>query len=82
MQEAEHSVPLERLTGNMPFRGLRKPPAVPGRVKGLSLSVSSEAGWYSTPKSCSTQREEPPLREAGQVMQKTEYSVPLEKACR
>lgn len=49
-----------------------QPPAVPGGVKRLSLSVSSEAGWYSTPKRCSTQREGPRLREAGQVMQDTE----------
>lgn len=49
-----------------------QPPAVRGGVKRLSLSVSSEAGWYSTPKRCSTQREGPRLREAGQVMQDTE----------
>ena len=29
MQKTEYSVPLERLAGNMPFRGLRRPPAVP-----------------------------------------------------
>ena len=29
MQAAFFSVPLERLAGNMPFRGLRRPPAVP-----------------------------------------------------
>ena len=67
MQKTEHSVPFEGLAGNIPFQGLRRPPAVPGRVKGLSLSVSSEAGWYSIPKSCSMQREEPRLWEAGQV---------------
>ena len=30
MQETEHSVPLERLAGGMPFQGLRKLPALPG----------------------------------------------------
>ena len=55
------------------------PPAVPGRVKGLSLSVPSEAGRYSISKSCSTQREEPCLLETGQMMQKTEHSVPFER---
>ena len=30
MQETEHSVPLERLAGTMPFQGLRKPLAAPG----------------------------------------------------
>ena len=30
MQKTEHSVPLERLAGSMPFQGLRKPPALPG----------------------------------------------------
>ena len=34
---------------------------------------------YSMPKRCSTQREEPRLQEAGQVMQETEYPVPLER---
>ena len=65
MQRTEYSAPPERPAGNVPFRGLRRPPAVPGKVKRLSLSISGEAGWYSTPKSCSTQREESPLREAG-----------------
>ena len=52
---------------------------MPGRVKRFSLSVPGEAGWHSIPKRGSTQREEPRLREAGQVMQKTEHSVPLER---
>ena len=30
MQEAEYSVPLERLAGTMRFQGLRKPQAEPG----------------------------------------------------
>ena len=34
MQEAEYSVPLERLAGIMRFQGLRKPQALPG---GLTL---------------------------------------------
>ena len=55
------------------------PPAVPGRAKGLSLSVPGEAGWHSIPKRGSTQREEAHLRKAGQVMQKTEHSVLLER---
>ena len=50
-----------------------------GRVKRLSLSASSEAGWYSMPKSCSTQREEFCLREAWQMMQGTAYSAPPER---
>ena len=56
------------------------PPAVPGRTKGLSLSVSSEAGGmvFNT-KRCSTQWAEPRLREAGQAMQEAEHSVPLER---
>ena len=29
MQEAEYSVPPERLAGGMPFQGLRRPQAVP-----------------------------------------------------
>ena len=33
---------------------------------------------FNTQK-CSTKREEPRLREAGQVMQETEYSVPPER---
>ena len=57
----------------------RYPAAMPGRVKGLSLPASSEAGWYSIPKRCSTQREEPRLREAGQVMQEAENTVPPER---
>ncbi len=32
MQETEHSVPPERLAGSMPFQGLRKPQALPGRL--------------------------------------------------
>lgn len=28
MQETEHSVPFEGLAGNIPFQGLRRPPAV------------------------------------------------------
>ena len=30
MQEAENTVPLERLTGSMPFRGLHKPGSFAG----------------------------------------------------
>ena len=56
----------------------RQAAAVPGRVKRLSLPVSSEAGWYSITKRCITQGEEPRLQGTGQVMQGTEYSVPLE----
>ena len=62
----------------MPLKDVYKR-QVPGRVKGLSLPASSEAGWYSIPKRCSTQREEPRLREAGQMMQEAEHSVPFER---
>ena len=37
MQEAENTVPLERLAGSMPFRGLRGPP---GGAGGLTTNVS------------------------------------------
>ena len=30
MQEAENTVPLERLAGSMALQGLRRPPALPG----------------------------------------------------
>ncbi|MFR9216020.1 MAG: hypothetical protein ACLVKK_07285 [Ruthenibacterium sp.] len=56
----------------------RKPAAVPGRVKGLSLSVLFAAGWYSMSKDAA-HNEKNCLREAGQVMPEAEYSVPLER---
>ena len=30
MQKAEHSVPLEKAAGSIPFQGLLKPPGQPG----------------------------------------------------
>ena len=35
MQETEYSAPLERLAGNMPFRGLRRPRLCRGAQKGF-----------------------------------------------
>ena len=55
------------------------PPAVPGRAKGLSLSVPGEARWYSIPKDAARNGKNPRLQGAGQVMQEAEYSVPLER---
>ena len=57
----------------------KRPPTVPWRVKRLSLSVSSEAGWYSIPKDAARNGKNPRLQGAGQVMQEAEYSVPLER---
>ena len=45
-----------------------------------AFAVSFErSGMVYNIKRCSTQREEPRLRGAGQAMQETEYSVPLER---
>ena len=44
MQKAEHSVPLERLAGSMPFQGLRKPPAVPGGLTSMEYVPAPPAG--------------------------------------
>jgi hypothetical protein len=45
-----------------------------------AFAVSSErSGMVFNTQKCSTQREEPRLREAGQVMQETEYSVHPER---
>ena len=70
MKPAHHGVafrraPAAQAAGALPQSAKRHPAAVPGRVKGLSLSVPGEARLYSIPKSCSTQREEPRLREGG-----------------
>ena len=34
MQETENTAPPERLSGSMPFQGLRRPPAVPEGLAG------------------------------------------------
>ena len=39
MQEAEYSVPLERLAGIMRFQGLRKPQALPGVLTSVSIKT-------------------------------------------
>ena len=61
------------------FRETTPPPAVPGRAKGLSLSVPGEARWYSIPKDAARNGKNPRLQGAGQMMQEAEYSVPLER---
>ena len=46
--------------------------------KAFAVSFDRNGMVFNTQK-CSTQREEPRLREAGQVMQETEYSVHPER---
>ena len=50
-----------------------------GESKKVFAVSSGRSGMYSIPKRGSTQREEAHLRKAGQVMQKTEHSVLLER---
>jgi len=48
--------------------------------KAFAVSFERSGMVFNTiPKRCGMQREEARLREAGQVMQKTEYSAPLER---
>ena len=55
------------------------PPAVPGRVKGLSPSVPGEARWGIQYQKDAARSGEPRLREAGKVMQGRENSAPPER---
>ena len=60
------------------FRETTPPRLCRGEQKGFRCQFRAKQDSINT-KRCSTQREEPRLREAGQVMQEAGYPVPLER---